>query len=382
MSLLDRNVERAARSVDVDWSDARAAKVSRALARAQRRRALAKTATKAVALVACAAALVLAGARVLSPSKAGPGPVASQAPKTAPIEGDFSFADGSTITLASPDARLAVDGVHDARIDVTLTSGGARFDVKPSATRLVVVRVSSIVVEVAGAFFEIDQDDGHSDGHKANVRIHVTSGSVRVVDGDHVASIEAGATRVFGAENKADPAIDLDAGSSATDASAPRPDATAAPAAPSWRSLAREGDFDKAYDALSKEGLASVRDETAELLLAADVARLSKHAAQAVPLLRRVVDGHPGDARAPLAAFTLGRILLDQLGRPREAADMFARTRALGGGGLGEDALAREVEASSRAGDQERAHRLAEQYVTTYPNGQRKRSVAKFGGLE
>jgi transmembrane sensor len=125
-----------------------------------------------------------------------------------------------------------------------------------------------------------------------------------------------------------------------------------------------------------------VRDETAELLLAADVARLSKHAAQAVPLLRRVVDGHPGDARAPLAAFTLGRILLDQLGRPREAADMFARTRALGGGGLGEDALAREVEASSRAGDQERAHRLAEQYVTSYPNGQRKRSVAKFGGLE
>jgi hypothetical protein len=73
---------------------------------------------------------------------------------------------------------------------------------------------------------------------------------------------------------------------------------------------------------------------------------------QAIPYLRRLLRDHPGDARAPLAAFTLGRILLAELGQPTEAADAFALARRLAPRGpMASHALAREVEAAARGGD-------------------------------
>ncbi len=150
-----------------------------------------------------------------------------------------------------------------------------------------------------------------------------------------------------------------------------------------WRTKAQEGDFDSAYRALQSVGPAAVRDEAGDLLLEADVARLSHHPLQALAPLERTVREHPSDPRAPLAAFTLGRVLLDELGRPAEAAGAFAQAQELGAGGpLEEDALAREVEAASRAGDSTRARAAAERYVTRYPSGRRLRSVRRFGGLD
>lgn len=99
--------------------------------------------------------------------------------------------------------------------------------------------------------------------------------------------------------------------------------------------------------------------------------------------LRTIVSRHPHDPRAPLAAFTLGWILLDELGRPTEAAEAFARACTLSPQGpLAEDALAREVEAWSRASDVARALERAETYLAKYPHGTRARSVRRFGGLE
>jgi hypothetical protein len=72
---------------------------------------------------------------------------------------------------------------------------------------------------------------------------------------------------------------------------------------------------------------------------------------------------------------------LDELGRPGEAAAAFARARAAGGP-LAEDALAREVEAASRAGDTTRSRELAREYQTLYPKGRRTKAVSKFGGLD
>jgi hypothetical protein len=74
-------------------------------------------------------------------------------------------------------------------------------------------------------------------------------------------------------------------------------------------------------------------------------------------------------------------VLLDELGRPREAADAFARARAAGGP-LAEDALAREVEATSRAGDTTRSRELAHTYQHLYPSGRRAKAVSRFGGLD
>lgn len=132
---------------------------------------------------------------------------------------------------------------------------------------------------------------------------------------------------------------------------------------------------------MQAEGPGTVRNDAADLMLAADVARMSKHSDQAVAPLRKLLANHPGDPRAALAAFTLGRVLLDELGRPREAAEAFARAHAMGGA-MAQDALAREVEAWSRAGDAATARARAEEYVRTYPGGRRERSVRKFGGLD
>jgi transmembrane sensor len=127
-----------------------------------------------------------------------------------------------------------------------------------------------------------------------------------------------------------------------------------------------------------------VAEASAEgLMLAADAARLSGHAAESVPYFRRLLREHAGDARAPVAAFTLGRILLAELDRPAEAADAFAQARRLAPAGpLAPDALAREVEAAARAGDRARARAKAGEYEARYPNGPRAADVRRVGGLE
>jgi transmembrane sensor len=168
---------------------------------------------------------------------------------------------------------------------------------------------------------------------------------------------------------------------------------------PSWQQLAHEGQFDQAYDlayrAAPVASAAPPRPLTppttgelgpADLLLLADVARLSHHPADAVSPLERLLHAHAADPRAPLAAFTLGRVLLDDLGRPREAAEAFQRAQVLEplgpDGPLAQDALAREVEAWSHAGEPQRARERALEYVRHYPAGRRLRSVRHYGELD
>jgi hypothetical protein len=49
---------------------------------------------------------------------------------------------------------------------------------------------------------------------------------------------------------------------------------------------------------------------------------------------------------------------------------------------LTQDALAREVEAWSRAGENEKAHDRALDYLKRYPNGRRANAVRRLGGLD
>jgi transmembrane sensor len=130
--------------------------------------------------------------------------------------------------------------------------------------------------------------------------------------------------------------------------------------------------------------VAQPRTETAEsLLAAADAARVAGRPGDGAALLRRVLDHHGGDPRAPLAAFTLGRVLLMELGQPREAAAVFARARALAPEGpFAEDALAREVEALAKAGNKAAATTRAQEYHRLYPSGRRAPAVRALGGGE
>jgi transmembrane sensor len=139
--------------------------------------------------------------------------------------------------------------------------------------------------------------------------------------------------------------------------------------AASWRKLAKRGAYADAFKALGPSSK-SVRDEPSDLMLAADVARLSRHPGEATRFLSRVTDKFPRDKQAPLAAFTLGRVLLEDLGQPGRAADAFRRAQALAPRGpLASDALAREAVAAQRAGLADGARQLAERYLVDYPEG-------------
>ena len=119
-----------------------------------------------------------------------------------------------------------------------------------------------------------------------------------------------------------------------------------------------------------------------ELLVAADVARLSNRPREAVGNLRRALALDPDPSREAVAAFTLGKVLLEELAEAEPAAEAFARARAAEPRGpLAEDALAREVEAWSRAGAAALARLRARDYLRLFPSGRRAREVRGFGGL-
>jgi len=96
-----------------------------------------------------------------------------------------------------------------------------------------------------------------------------------------------------------------------------------------------------------------------------------------------VVSEHASDPRTPLAAFTLGRLQLDALGHPAQAASAFTQAIALGlPQSLQEDAYARLVQAQSRAGNAAGARAAAQQYEQRFPSGKRLDEVRRWARPE
>jgi hypothetical protein len=152
-------------------------------------------------------------------------------------------------------------------------------------------------------------------------------------------------------------------------------------AAARWVALAGEKRFGEAYGLLRQVPLRELADPD-DLLLAADVARQAGRPERAVPFLDRVVKEHPHELCAQLAGFSLGKVYLDNLDEPVEAANRFAAVRAMApSGGLAQDALAREVEAWARAGISESARAGAIEYVRLYPHGRRLAAVRDLGRI-
>jgi transmembrane sensor len=115
----------------------------------------------------------------------------------------------------------------------------------------------------------------------------------------------------------------------------------------------------------------------------ADRARKAGRPQEAVAHLRMLIDRFPNDPHAQVAAFTIGRLLLESLGQPRQAAASFEQARVLARGApVAEDALAREVEAWAAAGEPVFARRRAELYRQLYPHGSRLGAVLRVGGLD
>jgi transmembrane sensor len=377
MSKLATRIEEASRHATPEWTPARErnvrARVDRRLEQARHVRRLAI----ACAVIALGAAGFFRARHVSVVAKEVPAVAKeTESAARAPL---LQLDDGSVVTSVSPTAKVEPVEVGPSAVSVKLTEGMARFSVTPNARRAFRVMATDVNVTVLGTVFTVALEP-------AGVRVAVERGSVRVAWPSGQRDLAVGETFV----------VDESARRAAPEPTSPTPSADAAPAVnvphvnrsghpeatSSWRTLAEDGDYAGAGALLAVEGPSAVRDEPGDLLLAADVARLGGHPEKAVTPLARVVSAHASDSRAPLAAFTLGRTLLDQLGRPREAADAFATARRLDPrGALAQDALAREVESWSRAGDASLSHARAAEYLRAYPKGRRVEQVKRLGGI-
>jgi transmembrane sensor len=106
------------------------------------------------------------------------------------------------------------------------------------------------------------------------------------------------------------------------------------------------------------------------LLTLADVWRRGGAHALAARALAAALEREPSGPEALLAAFTLGKLELDVLGQPAQAALHFERVARAGAtSALGEDALARLVEALLRADAREQARERAREYLRRFASG-------------
>jgi transmembrane sensor len=306
------------------------------------------------------------------------------------------LSDGSLAQLLSTEGELDVLSNRRERVELRLLSGHAHFDVVPNKARHFTVGAGPVQVIVVGTVFDVTREGGrvHVTVFEGRVRVQSAAGAVfvsenetqsfdeagRVIDADADADDGAASMSpvVITMDGTADEQLPLDAEHARKGSHA---GARSHAQKSQWRSLTQAGDYDAAYREIVAGG--PVDDEPAALMDAADAARLSNHPEAAVQYLERVVKHHRGSPVSPLAAFTLGRVRLERLGQPSEAAAAFASARSLAPlGSLAQDALAREVEALSKAGNTREANERAQQYVRAYPSGRRLHAVRLYGGLE
>jgi transmembrane sensor len=355
--------------VSTTWTPQRAQTVQQSLAkrlgkRRQQRRMLA---TASVCVLLGVAGVTINGHfQARTPSQVAVMP----APAVLPTTVSMSLSDGTRIV--SLDEKIDVHHlVAELRQlpqlnRMRLLEGGARFEVPFVPVRQVVIDVGNVSIEVLGAVFSITNKEQAVD-------VSVESQSVRVSWPGGQKVVTAGDSFEVSPERSVIPSAPL------KDSEPRRSHA--------WLGLANRGRFDEAFVSLEKDiaaqGSNAVPDEPGALLLAADAARLSRHPEKALPHLKRFVRRFPRDPRSSLAAFTLGLVLLEELGRPREAAQAFAQSRSFAPrGDLAEDALARQAEASFRAGDESTAKQVAQEYLRLFPSGRRTPAVRRFGAIE
>jgi transmembrane sensor len=276
-------------------------------------------------------------------------------PRPAPVDRSLRLLDGSSATPIESGSEIAILKQTSSHVGLSLDRGSGRFEVMPRPERTFSVRAGDVTITVVGTAFSVERIADR-------VGVSVERGSVRVDWGLGSRVLGKGQSGWF-------PPLAA--------AAEPEQKAVRRPLAP----VARVA---KAQSEQAPASSVSPKAESAEdLLQAADGKRLAGHPEQGAELLRRILREHHEDPRAPLAAFTLGRVLLMELGRPREAAAAFAEVRRLSpGGAFAEDALAREVEAWSQAGQTELAQARAREYLRLYPGGHRAKAVRSLSGME
>ena len=316
--------------------------------------------TRSLSLIIAPLVAVTAGVALVAFLRHDPGPLrmsdgSAIVAVDAPAGGArLTLSDGSTIALG-PGARLEPIESSASSFIAVLERGDASFEVVPGGPRRWQVECGLATVEVVGTKFSCA---------RAPHALHVgVERGVVLVRGEHVTNhvrrLAAGESMDILDETAAPGAEEAAVGEAAPpappiaqeQASAPAERAVARATGPTWRELARSGHHREAFATLGTQGLRREvkRLGIADLFQLADVARLSGHPGEAVAPLQRIIDGFASDRQAPLAAFALGRLQLDDLNQPRAAAASFSRALELGAPqSLREAVRARLAEAQAR----------------------------------
>jgi hypothetical protein len=284
---------------------------------------------------------------------------------------------------------------------VILARGRARFSVTRRPDRRFVVHSGDVEVVVVGTRFVVEREGGQ-------VRVSVEEGKVRVRGprGD-ARLLEAGERAVLPARADAGTDAAATTSSAAAELTAPpdvepttpavvsgaapetvRPAAAGREPRPArtprasgagldWRVLARSASGPDALAALRRQGLEKL-DGPDDLLLAADLGRATRSLDLAEQALNLLLSRHPRDRRAPLGAFTLGRLLLEQRDRPADwplpGPASWRRTGRW-------PAMPWRVRWSRGRGPaSRRAAERAAQYLQAHPSGPHRRAVERHAG--
>jgi transmembrane sensor len=339
-----------ARRAGLHWSAARQQRVSWAvmsrIERVRRRRPL--IALTVAGAVAATAMVFVWQKRQPTTGGTTTASVSPPTPTSAP-QLVSTLADGTRIVRDDPSTvlRETVEAADDVLFE--LDAGGARFEVTRRPSRAFRVHAGEVTVQVIGTGFRV---------RRAGPRSQVA------VEHGRVLVSWWGGSRELGAGEQGTFPPELAAGAPPV---AAQPASVAAPVHGTRR---------------PPPAVAAAGPEA--LFARADRARADGKPELAVATLRELDERFPHDPHGGAAAFTMGRLLLEALHRPREAAGAFAeaRERARGDSSLAEDALAREVEALHAAGDAQAARARAELYRSLFPRGLRLQIVERYGGLK
>ena len=219
------------------------------------------------------------------------------------------LATDSRVTLA-PGSRLLTLQNDDVRFDVELRRGRARFSVAAHPSHRCRVVAGRAMIEAVSSEFEVEHRDGE-------VTVQVIRGQAEV----RSPRLEGGRRRLTSGRSlrihkrapvfadRTAPHRPLHAGS--------RPAKRASSQSRRNRKTGSSTTPDNAR--VNRESARPPGTVVENLMLKADLARLSEHPEAAVAPLTQVLEEYADDPRAPLAAVTLGRLLMDQLRRPDEA---------------------------------------------------------------
>jgi transmembrane sensor len=261
------------------------------------------------------------------------------------------LSDRSRIELAAG-ARIVPLINSDSRFDLELERGRTRFEVTPGGPRAWTIDCGWVQVHVVGTAFVIERTADH-------VHVEVERGRVRV-EGEAVPSgsrtLDRGESITVLAQVSSSESDVIEVAAPRVEPETVRAPRSSAPAERAWQTMAERGAHDEAYAAIDAEGGVLVTAETSsprELMLLADVARLSGHPRDAVAPLECMLESHLDAPEAPLAAIILARLEFGPLNRPERAVRAFERAIEAGvPAAFDAEVCAGLAIARSRAGDE------------------------------